>query len=282
MYYYDLIIEKIVYVNNRYYIKTIDDNYILKKVDGNANLLNYIQELENSLIKYKYFFSVVFNKSGFPISMINNDYYMLLETKDEFDGNICIFDIKNTYYVDNYNLINRLNHFDWISLWEKKIDYYENWLLTKKEQFIDMLPLFNYYIGIGEMAIAFLKMALKEKNNFNDSLVFMHNRVKMDTKVSDYYDPTLLIVDHKSRDIAEYIKDMFYNNMLDYDMIRNYFTKNYFSDVDKKILYSRILFPTFFFDNIEQSCDSNKKSYIENVTLNHFNFLIEIKKILNI
>ena len=64
----------------------------------------------------------------------------------------------------------------------------------------------------------------------------------------DYYDPTNIILDHPSRDIAEYVKSAIINNCFDINEFEGYLNKIKFQKTELQLLFSRIMFPTFFFD----------------------------------
>lgn len=283
LYYYGLCIENLVYSLNRYIFNSNGDNYIFKEV-CNYPLAYYSEELNRYLNRYKYFSEIMKNRYGNVITVIDGKRYVLLKMKIISNDKMSIFDIKNTYYVNNKFLIDNLNYFNWADLWEKKIDVLEDWAFNKKKQYDKYLPLFNYYIGVSEIALSYLKSTLKnEKMDSSDQLVFSHRRLTVNTRLSDYYDSSELIVDHSSRDIAEYIKDMFYNDALDYDAISEYIDSQHFSMFGKKIFYARLLFPTFFFDNIDKFVSDDVRFKIfEQKTLDFEIFVDNMKGILKI
>ena len=57
-----------------------------------------------------------------------------------------------------------------------------------------------------------------------------------------------IIIDHKSRDLAEYIKISFFNNNKNIvQELDNYFYYQKYSDYGIRVLFSRILYPSFYF-----------------------------------
>lgn len=54
------------------------------------------------------------------------------------------------------------------------------------------------------------------------------------------------MLDYSVRDIAEYIKSMFYSDKIDYIEIENLVNKNILSEMEYKLLFGRLLFlPSF-------------------------------------
>ena len=65
---------------------------------------------------------------------------------------------------------------------------------------------FDYFVGMGENAISYLVNTKKEvKPNFYDKKVLSHNNL-----YNSLFDPLNIILDHKARDLAEYIKLSFF------------------------------------------------------------------------
>ena len=122
-----------------------------------------------------------------------------------------------------------------------------------------MLPIFNYYIGVGETAILYLKKAISNQKNSSSSLVASHRRISINTTLYDYYDPTNIIVDYPSRDIAEYVKSAIINKCFDINEFDNYIEKTKFQKFELQLLFARLMFPTFFFDYIEENTNINEK-----------------------
>ena len=168
------------------------------------------------------------------------------------NSKISIFDIKNDYFIDVHGKISNLNRFPWTRLWENKIDYFERILFSKKESYKKIYPIFHYFIGIAENALLYLKQTIQEEEQEDsDKVVISHSRITIDYELYDYYNPVNIIIDHSSRDISEYIKSMFLHRVWDLDILSQYLDKNYFSRYGIRMIFARILFPSFFFDDLE-------------------------------
>ena len=71
----------------------------------------------------------------------------------------------------------------------------------------------------------------------------------LDDTVYSLYDPQNIIIDHKARDLAEYIKLSFFrDNYAIFDELDQYFRYHYFSFYGIQLLIARILWPSFYFD----------------------------------
>ena len=138
-------------------------------------------------------------------------------------------------------------------MWENKIDYFEEWCYLKQNQYKNMYSLFHYFIGVAENAVLYLKITeAEEKMEEIDRLVISHNRLSMDSSLYDYYDPTNIVLDHPSRDVSEYIKSTYVHGNFDIKLLEEYLNEHHFSKYGLRLLYARILFPSFFFDYIDE------------------------------
>jgi len=251
-YYYGLNISNIYFDNGKYYFYNDTVKYILRVCDNDI-FLRYYNDLYQQISKYQYFFKIIPNIDNKYITWIENKPYILLETNILEDYKISIFDIKTDYYVSLSNDLLSLNRFNWENLWENKIDYFEEWFSTKQDSYKKVFSLFHYFIGIAENALLYLKETKREEVSEEvDRLVVSHNRITLDYNLYDYYDPTNIIIDHSSRDVSEYIKSMFVNKVWDLELIKEYLSNHKFSRYGLRVMFSRILFPSFFFDYIEE------------------------------
>ncbi len=243
-YYYNIKINNVHNKNNNYYFTLNNDIYIFKKYYG----------LEETLLKLNqnnYLNKTIINKFNRLITTINNDNYILVNIK--YKNNLSLSNISSLSKLNTYNL-DELERNNWEILWSNKIDYYER--LT--EENIKKYPLisesFNYFIGMGEIAISYLVNTKREEIKTPlDNKVISHNSLK-----DSLYDPSNIILDHKARDIAEYIKYSFFTNNINiFNELEEYFKYNYYSKYGFRILYARIIYPSFYF-NIYDNIINNK------------------------
>ena len=92
-----------------------------------------------------------------------------------------------------------------------------------------------------------------------------HKRLKPTDKVDSLYNPLNIIYDYRVRDVAEYIKNSFWtDNHNIYNELNNYIYKSNLSLNEVKLLISRVLFPSFYFDLYEDIFNYNKDEKILN------------------
>lgn len=256
-YYYNFNIKNISFNNEKYVFNNGNDRYMLKLLHDYEMLSEQI-DLSYQLNNYHYFFIPILNKDNSYITWIENKPYILLKLSKIGNDKISIFDIKNDMYIMLTTKNSSLNRYPWIKLWENKIDYFENWFSIKYNSYKNIFPLFHYFIGMAENALLYLKESDKEEVKEDiDRFVISHNRLNLDYTLYDYYDPTNIIVDHSSRDVSEYLKSIFINKMWDLDILREYLKEHQFSKYGIRIMLSRIMFPSFFFDYIERMIINN-------------------------
>ena len=280
-YYYGLDIKQIVLNKNRYVIISDNDTYIFEK-SRFSFFEEYYSFLEQELEKYKYFSRIIKNRFNRAITIINGVPYILLKVEKAMMEKISIFDIKDNLCVENEKILNRIVHFPWDRLWSEKIDYMEEWLESKKDSYIQLYPIFKYYIGLSENALLYFKK-VNDDNFSNLNKSFQHYRLRFDSELCDYYDPTNIIIDYKCRDISEYIKSVALEDKVDINILNNYIIKNNYNVIDLQYLYSRMLFPSFFFDYIEDKIMNNdniEAEYLEKIGYKYERFIKEISQYL--
>lgn len=229
-YYYEIEAENLKYDNPDYIFK----GYVLKEVKKELNKEIYNLFISNDL----YIHHIIYNTKREIITIIDNKKYILLKVDKYIKLDIktiveFLVDIK----VEHKN--------DWSILWANKVDYYEKYISKIHNK--DILAAFNYYIGLSECAIRIYK----EGDN-TGTYSICHDRLNKDI---DFYSPTNIIYDYKVRDIAEYIKISFFKDTLDMKEIYFYLEHAKLLPNDYLLLYSRLLFPTYFFDCLEDGND---------------------------
>jgi len=93
--------------------------------------------------------------------------------------------------------------------------------------------------------------------------VVSHKIIRWDDTVEVLYNPMNIIFDYRVRDVAEYIKNSFFNkNYNVFEELVNYLRKNYLSLTEVKLLISRLLYPSFYFEMYEDILINNKEEKI--------------------
>lgn len=153
----------------------------------------------------------------------------------------------------------------WKGLWEKRLEQMEkvwNGLLFQapedefEKMFIESFP---YYMGLTENAIQYLvDTELDEDPQESDSGTVCHERFSRHSWGDEYFikNPFDWVFDHRSRDIAEWTRDLYFRNIQTYDKELKQFYMEYqsiapLSTFSWRLLYARLLFPLHYFDCIE-------------------------------
>lgn len=210
-----------------------------------------LEEIENLIKNDLNFEHIVSNINSKLITNINGREYLLIKANNR---KISIENELLNYYkvllpVQLYSNIDRTN---WVYLWSKKIDYIEYQKKHLKGEYPLLEESINYFIGMAENAIMYVRNYLK-RDNTSDDIVLSHKRIIN----KNFNSPVNLIVDHRSRDIAEYLKYLFFTNNYDYIKISSYLQKLNLNNDMYKLLYGRMLFPTFYFDKYDAIVNKN-------------------------
>lgn len=265
-YFYGLTIDNLIFSNEKYTFFNNEDLYILKYCSDSNYDYRYLCSM---LEKYKYFSNVVLNKNNDVVTLIDNKPFILLKVNNKLsvDKKIEISDIRIDMFIHMDDKLIKLKRFPWVDFWERKIDYLEDWIINKVDLYKKIYPIFNYFIGLSENALFYLKETIvSEKMENCDRLTIQHARVTNNTYLYEYYDPTNVVFDHSSRDVSEYFKSLWEKGMFDYALFEKYLDKINVSRFWIKTMYSRLLFPSFFFDYFEDSIikkNNSDLSYLE-------------------
>ena len=257
-YYYNIKIKTIKQKNNNYILKSKNNTLVLKEI-YNINNINIIYNLSNALNVN----TIIPNKENNLFTNINNKLYSLILIK-----RISILTLPNISNLSNINvnIVPELERNNWETLWADRIDFLEEYI----SQNINKYPLIressDYFIGLSENAISYLVNTKREtkKNIYLDRKVISHISLS-----NSLYDPFNIIFDHKSRDIAEYIKYSFFiNNTNIYIELDEYFKHNNYSQYGIQVLYSRVLYPNFYFNTIDKIINDELKEQYLNAIIN--------------
>lgn len=255
---YECTIENVESLFGQTYIIHISQNdkkYILRKIE-NKNDDETFKIIESKL----FLKNILYEK----ILHIENDIYYLYDSKNYTIEHIKFEDIlKYTEELQN-KFLYEMHPNEIIKRWESKVDYIEKLLLEVKKQDEKVLYIFNYFVGMSEVSIKYFKEKVL-KNELNSSLqcTIVHKRIGYIYKKIELNDPYNYILDNRVRDISEYVKDsLVRKNYTELNNELSTIKKIEYSSLEYGYLVSRIMFPTFFFDNIESYLYSEKDSCI--------------------
>ncbi len=236
------------YLNNLYRLYINNDNININIYYLNKNMLN------NTLVS-----EIILNKDSGMISSYEGINYILLKINCNPNKDITLDEIN---YLSNIITRNDLK-IDYGILWSNKIDYLEELIYENGKKYPLVVDSFNYFVGMAENAISYYNNI--HEINSNPIFYISHKIIRPNDKIDTIYNPFNIIFDYKVRDIAEYIKNSFWNNNKNiFIELDNYLSYEYLSIYDVKLLISRVLYPSFYFDTYEDIFINNKDEKIIN------------------
>ena len=139
---------------------------------------------------------------------------------------------------------------NWGNLWISKIDYLEYYHEQNYHKYPLLASSFNYFIGLSENAISYLNQTISKLSPRDSDIgVISHDVILLDDTVYSLYESSNIIIDHKARDLAEYIKLSFFrDNYSIFDELDEYFKYHYFSFFGIQLVMARVLWPSFYFE----------------------------------
>jgi len=286
-YYYNFNISNIHRYNGKYFFNHNGSYYMFKSCE---DVMNDIENLNKMIIELRrnnpYYHQFIYNKDQKLITFLEHKPYVLLKLSVNHQMPISIFDIKGNDLINVDREYQSLNRFEWIELWEKKIDYFESIILDQKKKYYSVLGSFHYFVGMAENAILYIREAFKNNPATEfDKLVVSRKRFCKNMSLFEFYDPTNLVIDHKSRDISEYIKCYFWTDEYDTNLIEDYLNYVKISNLGAHLLFGRLIFPSFYFDELENllmTGDFNTIYDIENRIDEYEKYLFEVFHILKL
>ena len=259
-FFYNMKVTNTNFINNYYEFNHNNNYYRLYILNEEYNIYNYnnIYTINKELINNTLMSEIILNKDKNIITTYHNINYILLKINCNINKNITLEEID---YLSKVKIVNN-NKSNWGLLWSKKIDYLEELISENGNKYPQVVNSFNYFIGLSENAISYY-------NNIdidNNMMYYISHKVLRPTdKVDSLYNPLNIIYDYRVRDVAEYIKNSFWtDNHNIYNELNNYLYKNNLSLNEVKLLISRVLFPSFYFDLYEDIFNYNKDEKILN------------------
>ena len=123
-----------------------------------------------------------------------------------------------------------------------------------------MVDSFNYFVGMCENAISYFN-SINIDNDYK--YVISHKNITRKDTIESLYNPMNIIFDFKVRDVAEYLKNSFFNNNYNVSSeLTNYLKVNSLSIMEVKLLIARLLYPSFYFELYEDILVNNNDEKI--------------------
>ncbi len=270
-YYYNLIINEFHQKKRSYFFEIGKYQYIFLPFYRSVKELQSLYFLNTELLKLNVpYHKIILNKDYKILTLFNGMPYVLLQIILPVNRLISYDDLLQNQFTLPIRIKKEhsIIRFNWVNLWQQKIDYFEYQIEHFQNKFPILLKTLPYFIGLGENAISYVQNTFMEENgNFKSDLTICHRRVKADETLIEYYNPLDLIIDHKTRDIAEYIKSCFLQDKYNINEIAIFIGKLKLTKFEYRLLYGRLLFPSFYFDMYDNIInDSSDEKQILEIT----------------
>lgn len=253
-YYYNLNPNRINKIFDYYYFYVNNELYYFMIYKRKLEDINAIYDFNRSMISSNILVNeIINNRDNSIVTYVNKIPYILIKIYVNINKAISLGEIS---YLSNAKIFyqNNLMRSNWALLWSNKIDYLEYHHGHNYQKYPLLSLSFDYFIGLSENAISYLNNAIKNTSPEDvDIGVISHDIINSDDTIYALYDPMNIIIDHKARDLAEYIKlSFFIDNFSIFEELDEYFKYNYFSFYGMNLLVARILYPSFYFDKYDE------------------------------
>lgn len=265
-YFYNLNITELTSKDNIYSFYDNDELYHFYIYNNNIKNIDLTKDIDDSLKKDTLIHEIIINKDNSIITYYNNIPYILCKINININKPITLGEIN--YLASKVISTNsKVTYHSWQDLWSIKMDYLEKVINENGKKYPIIVDSFNYFVGMAENAISYYNN-LSNKEVDNNSLVISHRIININDTVYAIYDPVNIIIDHKARDIAEYIKYSFFSDNTNiFKELNVYFKYNYYTKDDVVMLLARVLYPSFYFNMYEDiMINSKEEKIITNIT----------------
>ena len=188
---------------------------------------------------------IIKNRFGELLTDDNNKKYILIKVNGPENNEVDIYDILNST-GSTYRENNDLNRMEWGKLWSEKVDYLEYQVSELGLGHPIIIKSFSYYVGLAENAIEYFNYLKTD----DVQLVLSHKRLTYPCSTLEFNNPLSLVIDYRVRDISEYIKSKFFCGDNVVTDIKKIISKNIFSEIEYNLLFDRLLFPSYYFDEL--------------------------------
>ncbi len=217
--------------------------------------------MEELLKKNIPIFTFVPNQNNSYITMVGNVPYVLVQTnhpKVEY-GILEIMNFQKQFFLNAKK--SSLYRNEWATLWSSKVDFFEYQVHELGKDYPIIVNSFSYYVGLAENAIAYVNFISKRiPMPSNTPIVLSHRRVNYPNIRLNFDNPLNFIFDIEVRDVASYIKSLFfYDEELAMIDLKAYVDMRKPDLYSLSMLYARLLYPSYYFDIHEKIIEKNEK-----------------------
>lgn len=289
-YYYNISVDDFIKTDKDYYFHLNNEEYHLIVFNRPYEDVEPVYKLNVEMKKIGCLVhEIIINKDKQIVTIINDTPYVLLKLCKYKNERVFLNDISYMQNMTfNIKFDKSLLRNDWVKLWGDKIDYYEYQISQLGKKYPILCDSLSYFIGLGENAISYIINNSRDDNS--SAPIVSHKRIRINEGSFEFYNPLNFVIDSRVRDIAEYIKNCFINDKLDFYEIKSYFNVSNFTSDEYKFLFSRLLFPTFYFDMYDEIINNSfneeriikviEKTYeYEDVLFNIYKFVVYEKRV---
>lgn len=249
-YYYDINVIDIKKYDY-YYLITSDneEEYLFNEIINIDELKEIIDYLNNTNMLYHL---LMLTKEQNLTITYNDKEYALFKVRD--NDNLNIFSFSNL--ITNGKCI-------WGTLWSNRVDYY----LEQLKEVVDINEIkyaMDYYISLAEIAISYFN-TLEEIYKSNElTYTISHHITSSPVTKYELYNPSNMCKDLIVRDVAEYIKASFFEDILTNNEILNLIDKINLNEALANYLLVRLIYPSYMFkiyDKYIETKEIDRKFY---------------------
>ena len=239
--YYNIKVIKIDNCGEFYILNNIYYLYIVKNIDDANKQLSATSYID-------YFYVPVFNKFNNIYLFYNNEIYILFKC-----SNILF---NKSFLIDNELLLNGNCILDWKKAWKIKSDYINNFFKINNINNKYINSSIDYYLGLAESAI----MLLDNYNNYYGRCSVCY--ICYDNK--DFCNPLNTKIDLFERNVAEYLKILFYDSSYNFDYI-DLLLYECSSYCNYNLVLARMIYPSNYFYSLEEFFTSNNQQLLHKI-----------------
>lgn len=249
-YYYDINVINIKKYDC-YYLVTSDEeeDYIFNEIININELKEIIDYLNNTNMLYHL---LMLTKEQNITITYNDKEYALFKVRD--NDNLNIFSFSNL--ITNGKCI-------WGTLWSNRVDYY----LEQLKEVVDINEIkyaMDYYISLAEIAISYFNNLEEIYKSSELTYTISHHITSSPVSKYELYNPSNMCKDLIVRDVAEYIKASFFEDILTNNEILNLIDRVNLNEQLANYLLVRLIYPSYMFkiyDKYIETKEIDRKFY---------------------
>lgn len=261
-YYYNIDVDDIEELDGNYHFTFYNKDYFFvyynRKLEELDDIISCSRTMKERNIDCH---DILLNRDGQVLTKVGGYNYILFSVNslnEEFNiMDIALFN-KKLILNETSGSIYRNN---WGNLWSEKVDYFEYQIRELGLNKPIVSDTFSYYLGLAENAIAYVNSTSKNlQRTLLDHVVVSHRRIFYPNIKLNYLNPLSFVFDIEVRDVAEYLKAMFFSEEEEEVMIEldSFLKANKLSLYGYQMLYARLLYPSYYFDVYEQIMNNDK------------------------